>query len=136
MGLAFVLTVLCSWVSTGISQVWTYAHYGYPRTYQVDADVKHGGISHFLVENLDGRVIIYEIQPDHLADSHVYQGPVLEGAGVDQYPATIRFLDLNGDGRPDMLISFHDIHMILINTTDGFRPVTPADHLSLPGGGA
>lgn len=95
MGLAFVLLVLFSWVSTTMSQAWTYAHYGYPRTYQVDANVKHGGTSHFLVVNLHGHVFIYELHPDHPADSKVYQGPTLEGPGSDQYPATIRFADLN-----------------------------------------
>jgi hypothetical protein len=130
MALAFVLLALFSWVSSWVSQEWEDAHYGYPRTYQVDANVKHGGISHFLVENLNGRVIIYEMHPDHLADSKVYQGPILEGAGVDQYPATIRFADVNGDGLPDMIISFHDTHMVLINANGGFRPVTPADHIT------
>ena len=135
MAIAFVLLALFSWASNWVSQQWEYAHYGYPRTYQADADVKHGGISHFLVENLNGRVIIYELHPDHLADSKVYQGPILEGAGVDQYPATIRFADVNRDGLPDMLISFHDIHAVLINANGGFRPATPADKITLKGVG-
>jgi hypothetical protein len=130
MGVAFLLLVLFSWASTTMSQAWEYAHYGYPRTYQVDADVKHGGMSHFLVVNLHGRVIIYEMHPDQPADSKVYQGPTLEGPGSDQYPATIRFVDLNGDKLPDMVVTFHDIQAVYLNVNGGFRPATPADHIT------
>jgi hypothetical protein len=129
MGATFLLLVLFSWASTGISQVWNTAQYGYPRTYQTDADVRHGGISHFLVVNLHGRVVIYETHPDHLATSKVYQGPILEGADSDQYPATIRFADVNGDGLPDLIVTFHSIKAVYINANGGFRPVTPADHI-------
>jgi hypothetical protein len=129
MGAAFLLLVLFSLASTGINQVRENAQYGYPRTYQVDADVKHGGTSHFVAVNLHGRVFIYEMHPDHLATSKVYPGPILEGADSDQYPATIRFTDVNGDRLPDMIVTFHDITAVYINANGGFRPATPADHI-------
>ncbi len=121
----FMVMALASWTSTTISN----AQYGYPRTYQTDADVRHGGTSHFIAVNLHGRVFIYEMHPDHLATSKVYPGPILEGAGSDQYPATIRFADVNGDQLPDMIVTFHDITAVYINANGGFRPATPADHI-------
>jgi hypothetical protein len=130
MGVAFLLLVLFSWTSTRIDQAWDDSHYGYPRTYQVDANVKHGGISHFVVVNLHGRVIIDEMHPNDLASSKVYPGPTLDGPGSDQYPATIRFIDLNRDGLPDMIVTFHDVQAFYINANGGFRLATPADHVT------
>src|SRR5205823_2451352 len=79
--------------------------YGYPRTYQIDANVGHAGISHFICENLHGDIIVLEIQPSNLTETHIYQGPTFSGAGTDLQPATLSFKDVNGDGRPDMIIS-------------------------------
>src|SRR5206468_2896838 len=47
--------------------------YGTPRTYQIDANVDHAGISHFICENLHGDIIVMEVHPSNLAETKVYQ---------------------------------------------------------------
>lgn len=103
--------------------------YGYPRTYQIDANVGHVGISHFIVENLHGDILVIEVQPSNLTATKVYQGPTFEGAGTDLQPATLSFKDVNGDHLPDMVISVGNGRYVLINTGSSFRPSTPADHI-------
>ena len=92
IGVAMVVMVLGWIVLSSLSQWWQSQQdtlrYGYPRTFQVDADVKHGGRSHFTVENLNGHILIMEIQPSNLAKTHLYSGPVFSGAGADEQPAT------------------------------------------------
>ncbi len=108
-------------------------HYGYPRTFQIDADVRHGGISHFIVVNLHGHIIITEMQENALQKTKVYAGPVFEGAGTDLAPATISFQDVNGDGYPDMIIAVRTGRYLLINDQSAFRPATPADKVTMGG---
>jgi hypothetical protein len=103
--------------------------YGYPRTYQLDANVGHQGISHFIVENLHGDILVMEIQPSHLAETKVYQGPTFKGTGTDLQPATLSFQDVNSDGKADMVISVGNGRYVLINTGNAFRPSTPSDHI-------
>jgi len=104
------------------------ALYGYPRTYQVDANVDHAGISHFISENLNGDIIVLELHPSNLAATKVYQGPVFAGPGADDYIATLSFKDL-GNGKLDMIIAVNNQRFVLINDGTGFRPSTPADHI-------
>jgi hypothetical protein len=103
--------------------------YGYPRTYQLDANVGHQGISHFIVENLHGDIIVMEVHPSNLAETKVYQGPTFSGAGTDLQPATISFQDVNSDGKPDMIISVGNGRYILINTGSAFRPTVSSDKI-------
>src|SRR5450631_1181962 len=98
-----------------------------PRTFQVDADVRHGGISHFTVENLQGHIFISEVSLSDPVTSHLYLGPVFSGADANLLPATIRFEDVNGDGYQDMIITIDGEHYILINDHHAFRPVTASD---------
>ncbi len=111
------------------------AQYGYPRTFQCDANVKHdGGMSHFVVENLHGHVFMLEMPMNNLNASKLYPGPVLTGADADLAPATVRFRDVNGDGLPDMLLTVGTTQVtIYINTGQGFRLANANDHITLGG---
>lgn len=134
IGLA-MLVMLIGWILfSSLSQWWQFQHdtwtYGYPRTYQIDADVRHGGISHFTVENLDGHILITEVQMSNLAHAHIYEGPIFSGAGADQQPATLSFADVNGDGYPDLILAVGAGRYVLINTHTGFRPSTPTDTIT------
>jgi hypothetical protein len=127
-----MLIMLVGWIALSSFSHWWQVQqdnwtYGYPRTFQMDADVRHGGISHFTVENLDGHIVITEIQVSNLADAHVYLGPVFSGIGADLQPATISFADVNGDDYPDMIIAVGAGRYVLINTHTGFRPSTATD---------
>jgi hypothetical protein len=130
-----MITMLVLWVAASSLTQWWHIQqdawqYGYPRTFQCDADVKHGGVSHFIVVNLHGDILITEIRKNNLAQTKIYQGPVFEGPGTDLEPATISFQDINSDGFPDMIIAVGNGRYILINTGSAFRQTTPADKIN------
>ncbi|MBA2395774.1 MAG: hypothetical protein H0V70_23860 [Ktedonobacteraceae bacterium] len=137
VGLA-MLVMLIGWIALSSFAQWWHVqqdtlHYGTPRTFQIDADVKHGGLSHFTVENLNGHIVIYELVETNMEKTHLYLGPILSGAGADLQPATVSFVDLNGDGYPDMVISIGNGRYVLINDHSAFRPVNSSDHISETG---
>jgi hypothetical protein len=121
-----VLSSLAQWVQLQRDN-W---QYGVPRTFQIDADVRHGGMNHFTVENLQGHILIYEVQLTDMAKPHLYVGPTFSGAGTELQPATISFEDINGDGYPDMIITVGNGRYILMNDHSAFRPVNSSDHIS------
>jgi hypothetical protein len=130
-----MLVMIVGWMAlSSLLQWWQVQqdtwHYGYPRTFQIDADVRHGGISHFIAVNLHGHILITEMQVNNLQKTKVYTGPVFSGAGTDLAPVTIRFQDVNGDGYPDMILAVGTGRYLLINDHSGFRPSTPADKLT------
>ncbi len=130
-----MLVMIVGWMAlSSLLQWWQVQqdtwHYGMPRTFQIDADVRHGGISHFIVVNLHGHILITEMQVDALQKTKVYVGPVFSGAGTDLQPATIHFQDVNGDGYPDLILAVGTGRYLLMNDHNGFRPSTPADTLT------
>ncbi len=86
--------------------------YGYPRTYQTDANVGHGiGASHFLVVNVHGTIEVVEIPnaPNNTTvQPHLYIIMRLSSQGADLIPASVSFPDVNGDGKPDMQVTVYD----------------------------
>ncbi|GHO76593.1 hypothetical protein KSD_43640 [Ktedonobacter sp. SOSP1-85] len=86
-------------------------HYGRPRTYQTDAVVGHNhdssaNPSHFIVLNLHGQILVIEIAAGDPSKTHLYKtGLNLLGSGQDVTPAEVAFKDLDGDGKPDMIVS-------------------------------
>jgi hypothetical protein len=130
-----MLVLLIGWIAlSSLAQWWQNEQetlqYGTPRTFQIDANVGHGGMSHFTVENLDGHILIVEIEVSNPAKAYIYVGPVFSGAGADLHPATLSFEDVNGDGYPDMIIAVGAERYILINDHTGFRPPTATDTIT------
>ncbi|HEU5230690.1 MAG TPA: VCBS repeat-containing protein [Ktedonobacteraceae bacterium] len=138
VGLGMLATLLLAGILSALLHWWQgeqdSMQYGYPRTFQCDQDVRHGGISHFIAENLHGHIFIIEMQPGGLTRTKIYQGPVLLGEQTDLQPVTITFQDVNGDGYPDLIVTVNQQHSIFINDQTAFRPATPADHLTGIGG--
>jgi hypothetical protein len=102
--------------------------YGYPRTFQVDANVGHGDsnfpVSHFIALNLNGRIEVIEI-PQGDAEKlqpHLYLIARLAMQGSDLVPVTVSFSDMNGDGKPDMLVTFNGTQWIWFNNGTQFVP--------------
>ncbi len=102
--------------------------YGYPRTFQVDANVGHGDsnfpVSHFIALNLNGRIEVIEI-PQGDAEKlqpHLYLIARLAMQGSDLVPVTVSFGDMNGDGKPDMLVTFNGTQWIWFNNGTQFVP--------------
>ena len=109
-------------------------HYGRPRTFQVDARVGHNDAditSHFIALNLGGQVLAVEFPGGDATKARVYIGPKLpHDQALD--PVTLEFRDVNGDGKPDMIIVIEDndhIEIPFINDNGSFRPVQAGNHI-------
>jgi hypothetical protein len=109
--------------------------YGRPRTYQLDAIVGHGDgpghPTHLIFLNLNRHVEIIELPGGDASHAHIYQGPVLYGPGQDLTPVTGEIRDVNGDGRPDVIVHIQDQQLILINAGSQFRPQQMGDHVNI-----
>ncbi len=101
--------------------------YGAPRTFQIDAVVGHhdgpGHPSHFECLNLAGQVEVIEFPGGDQSHARTYMGPHLSGPDKAEVAMTLRFLDLRGNGRLDMLIQAQEKQTIFLNDGEKFVPV-------------
>jgi hypothetical protein len=129
--LAMGLTAFASWWRVHLDDM----QYGRPRTSQMDAVVGHGDSpanpTHFIFLNLNRHVEIIELPGGDAAHAHIYQGPILFGDGQDLTPVTGEIRDVNGDGKPDLIVHIQDQRLVLINDGTGFRPQRPGDNVNL-----
>ena len=128
-GWSVLTTVLNWWQIT--QDDW---HYGRPRTFQVDARVGHDDAqtpSHFIAENLNSHIVVIELPGGNPAKARIFIGPTLIGQNMDLIPVTLQFKDVNGDGKPDMIICIQDNRVVFINDNGTFRPQKPDEHISL-----
>jgi hypothetical protein len=56
---------------------------------------------------------------------------VLIGQGQDLAVVTLSFKDVNGDGRPDMIVNIQDSRFVFINENGTFRPQRPGEIIHL-----
>lgn len=105
--------------------------YGRPRTFQLDAVVGHNDsperLSHFLALNLNRHVEVIEIPGGDSTRERVYLITILFGDGEDLTPVTLSFRDVNGDGKPDMLVHIENQTVVEINDNGQFRPAKPGE---------
>lgn len=109
-------------------------HYGRPRTYQCDVRVGHDDAhtpSHFLAVNLNKRIEIIELPAGDATKAKIYQGPTLIGNGQELTPVTLEFRDVNGDGKPDMILHIGDSRVVFINDNGQFRLAKATDNIIL-----
>ena len=129
--LAFTLSSIGSWWQMHQQDV----TYGRPRTFQIDAVVGHNDSaanpSHFIFLNLNRHVMIIEMPGGDTSKARIYNGPTLFGDGQDLTPVTAEFRDVNGDGRPDMIVHIQDQTLIYINDGTQFRPLNPGEQVHL-----
>ncbi len=108
--------------------------YGRPRTFQLDAVVGHedsaANPTHFIFLNLNRHVEIIELPGGDATHAHIYQGPVLFGDGQDLTPVTGEVRDVNGDGKPDVIVHIQDQQLVLINDGTQFRPQKPGENVN------
>jgi hypothetical protein len=127
LALIAVLSIVTNWFTTTLDDL----RYGRPRTFQTDAYVGHhespGTPSHFLAVNLQGRIEIIELPGGDASHARIYIGPQLYGSDADLIPVTLSFIDVNGDHRPDMILTFQGTHVVFINDKGGFRPLHPEE---------
>lgn len=128
-----MLGMLALWVLLTAGSGWwndtmDFIHYGNPRTYQTDEIVGHNDSasnpSHFIALNLHGRIEIIEFPGGDGSHAHIYLGPQIYGAGADKVPVTLKFADVNGDKKADMLVFFQSSWIVFINDQGTFRAPT------------
>jgi hypothetical protein len=114
--------------------------YGMPRTYQTDFVVGHNDSpqhpSHFMAVNLNHQAIVIEFPGGNPQNAKSYVVPYyILGQDSNQVPVTVSFQDVNGDGKPDMIVHIHlqsqDQTFVFINTGKAFRAPTSSDHIHL-----
>ncbi len=129
-GMALMLTL---WILGNIAVNWWSVtqddwHYGRPRTFQVDAVVQHNhdssqSPSHFIAVNYRSHIEIVELPAGDSSKAKIYTLP-LYGQGLDLAVVTLAFKDVNGDGKPDMIIMINQVtHIVFINDSGQFRPL-------------
>jgi hypothetical protein len=130
--LAVGLTAFGSWWRVHMDDM----QYGRPRTFQLDAVVGHGGDSpsnptHFIFINLNRHIEIIELPAGDATNARIYPGPVLYGDGQDLTPVTAEIRDVNGDGKPDIIVHIQDQQLVLINDGTQFRPLRQGEQINL-----
>lgn len=126
-----LLTTLFNWW-----QLWQDdLHYGRPRTFQTEAVVGHNDSeanpSHFVAINLHRQIEIIEFPGGDSSKAKIYIGPVLIGEGQDLAAVTLSFKDMNGDGKPDMIVNIQNNRFVFINDNGSFRPTRPGENVQL-----
>jgi hypothetical protein len=121
-------TFMYTWLATWHDDI----QYGRPRTFQTDAWVGHneqaGMPSHFIVLNLNRHIEIIEFPGGDASRARIYTGPQLYGPDDALVPVTLRFVDVNNDHKPDMLILFQASTIVYLNDQGSFRPLLPTEH--------
>lgn len=129
--LAFTISSVGSWWQMHQNDV----TYGRPRTFQIDAVVGHNDSlanpSHFIFLNLNRHVIIIEMPGGDSSKARIYNGPTLFGDGQDLTPVTAEFKDVNGDGRPDMIVHIQDQTLVYLNDGTQFQPLRPGQQVNI-----
>jgi hypothetical protein len=120
MGLNFVT----SWYQ-GVKNDWTY---GTQRHFEIDAVVGHSNDSaahpsHFTAENNNGQIIVIELPAGDVSKAKIYQIETVPG-NAGNPPVKLSFQDMNGDGKPDMIVEIGDgnamIYLTLFNNGSQF----------------
>lgn len=137
---AGALTLLTLYVVVSSAVEWTQVklddlQYGRPRTMQVDAYVGHseaeGVPSHFVAMNLNRRVTILEMPGSDPTKVNTIVGPYLFGQGEDLTPVQLNVQDMNGDAKPDLIVSVKSEQLIYLNDGTSFKLITPEERAAL-----
>ena len=114
----FGLNAFTSWYQ-GVQDDWTY---GKQRHFEINAVVGHNDSaqhpSHFTAENNNGQIIVIELPGGNVSKAKIYQIETVPG-NAGNPPVKLMFQDVNGDGKPDMIVQIGDggamIYLTLYN---------------------
>jgi hypothetical protein len=110
--------------------------YGRPRTTHLAAAVGHNNDSpaqptSFIGLNLNRQVTVFEIPGGDTSKATVINGPYLFGEGEDLTPVQLDTVDVNGDGKLDLMVSVKDEQLVFINDNGSFRAMTAEEKTQL-----
>jgi hypothetical protein len=140
MAAGAALTALALYVAVSAFIEWTQVklddfQYGRPRTFQTDAYVGHseseGVPSHFIAMNLNRRVTILELPGGDSTKATTIVGPYLFGQGEDLTPVQVSAQDVNGDSKPDLVVSVKNEQLIYLNDGSAFKLIGPEERAAI-----
>jgi len=109
--------------------------YGRPRTTQLDAYVGHneanGVPTHFVAMNLNRRVTVMELPGGDSAKATAIVGPYLFGDGEDLTPIQATVQDLNGDDKPDLVLTVKNEQLFYLNDGANFKLASPEEQAAI-----
>src|SRR5215212_5114715 len=112
--------------------------YGRPRTTQLDAFVGHeetsGQPTHLMAINLNRQVMVIELPGGEAAKARSLSGPYLFGANEELTPLQLHLQDMDGDGKPDLLLDIRQEQLVYLNRDGAFRLPTPEEQAALQRG--
>ena len=134
-----MIVMLLLWVGGSLLVNWWQncqddVKYGRPRTYQTDVRVGHNDAhtpSHFLALNGNRQGEVIEFPGGDATQAKVYIGPTLLGQASDLDIVTVSFKDVNGDGKPDMILNVANAKYVYINDNGAFRPLHADEHVDM-----
>jgi hypothetical protein len=140
LGIGMVV-MLALWLLLQMAVSWWQLHnddvnYGRPRTYQFDAVFGRSDSAvnptHIIIVNLNRHIIIIELPGGDASHARIYSGPTLFGDGQDLTPVTGWAVDVNGDGKLDLVLYVQDQRIVFINDGTQFRPAKPGEQITIP----
>lgn len=135
MLLMLALVLVGGWVMQTWSTFQDDLAYGRPRTFQCDAVIGHHDSpenpSHFIAINRARHIEVIEYPGGDPSRARIFLGPVLFGEGDDLVPVTLSFQDVNGNGKPDMLLHIRGQVIVFLNEQGTFLPLQPGEHVTL-----
>jgi hypothetical protein len=125
MTLAVVVVVVGQLAIGWIGGIWNDLHYGYPRTFQIDAVVGQGDStehpSHFLALNLKGQIEVIDLPAGDASRAKIYLGPHLYGPDAALVPVTLQFVESQHPHQPDMVVRFQGQQLVFRNAQGSFH---------------
>jgi len=110
--------------------------YGYPRSYQLDGFVgfgeSNGTPTHFVALNLHRQIVVLVTSGDDPSHTITLKGPYLFGSDEEYSPVTLRLVDVNGDGYPDVVLGVDHQQVVWIDQPrqGSFRPISPQERMA------
>jgi len=119
----FILNAFTTWYQ-GVQDDWTY---GNQRHFEINAVVGHNDSaqhpSHFTAENTNGQIIVIELPGGDVSKAKIYQIETVPG-NAGNPPVKLMFQDVNGDGKPDIIVQIGDggamIYLTMYNNGSQF----------------
>jgi hypothetical protein len=115
------------WIVPIYNNIQTQWHYGDARITLLLADVGHGGVSTFIAFDNGGQVIVIELPGGSIDHARLYRTGEIVGDNADHRIITLSTQDVNGDGKPDLIIHVEGMSssMVMYNTGSSFSWIPP-----------